>query len=308
MNRIADRKGNITELDSAQDWILEWMYGHMAGRLILRPLVSPLVSKLVGIFLSSGISCFLIRPFVQVCDIDLSGCEKRPFYSYNDFFQRKMLPGVRPVNAEPEVFVSPCDGKVSVWKMDQTSVFRIKHTQYTARQLLRNKKLADRYAGGYLWVFRLSVADYHRYIYIDRGVESEGIRIPGVFHTVNPAANDVVPVYKENTREYSLLRTENFGTVLQMEVGALLVGRIENFRRGRVFCRGQEKGVFAYGGSTILLMTQKGRVIPDRDLLENSRRGTETAVLQGEAVGRADCRKQFSKHCTKQESRTPAEE
>ena len=118
-------------------------------------------------------------------------------------------------------------------------------------------------------------------------MESESVRIPGVFHTVNPVANDVFPVYKENTREYSLLRTENFGTVLQMEVGALLVGKIENHRQGRVFRRGQEKGAFAFGGSTILLMTQKGRVYPDQDLLEYSRRGIEVSVRQGEAVGRA---------------------
>lgn len=101
---------------------------------------------------------------------------------------------------EPEHFVSPCDGKVSVSKLDEKSVFQIKHTRYTAERLLRNRKLAKAYAGGYLWVFRLSVEDYHRYIYIDRGVESESVRIPGVFHTVNPVANDVFPVYKENTR------------------------------------------------------------------------------------------------------------
>ena len=154
-------------------------------------------------------------------------------------------------------------------------------------RLLRNRKLAELYAGGYLWVFRLSVEDYHRYIYIDRGVESKPVRIPGVYHTVNPVANDEVPVYKENTREYSLLRTENFGTVLQMEVGALLVGKIVNHRRGNVVRRGQEKGMFAFGGSTILLMTQKGKVSPDRDLMEYSRKGIETMVRQGETVGRA---------------------
>lgn len=285
MYRIADRRGNITELDSMQDRLLEWLYGHVAGRLLLRPLVSPAVSKMGGIVLSSGISRLLIRPFVHVCSIDLAGCEKRPYRSYNDFFQRKMLPGARPVETAPEAFVSPCDGKASIWKIGKDSVFRIKHTPYTVRQLLRNRKLADRYAGGYLWIFRLSVEDYHRYIYIDRGVESEHVWIPGVYHTVNPVANDVLPIYKENTREYCLLRTENFGTVLQMEVGALLVGKIENHRHGRVFRRGQEKGAFAFGGSTILLMTQKGCVAPDPDLLENSRRGIETVVRQGETVG-----------------------
>lgn len=287
MYRIANRKGNVREQDSAQDRLLEWMYGHMAGRLLLRPLISPAVSKLGGRILSSGASRLLIRPFVRAGGIDMAGYEQGPFRSYNDFFQRKAAPGARPVEMAPECFVSPCDGKVSVSKIDRRSAVQIKHTRYTVERLLRNRKLAELYAGGYLWVFRLSVEDYHRYIYIDRGVESKPVRIPGVYHTVNPVANDEVPVYKENTREYSLLRTENFGMVLQMEVGALLVGKIVNHRRGNVVRRGQEKGMFAFGGSTILLMTQKGKVSPDRDLMEYSRQGIETMVRQGETVGRA---------------------
>ena len=66
----------------------------------------------------------------------------------------------------------------------------------------------------------------------------------------------------------------------------MLVGKIEN-RPGRKHVqRGQEKGNFAFGGSTIILMTQKNRVIPDGDILEYSSRGIETRVLLGERVGR----------------------
>ena len=120
--------------------------------------------------------------------------------------------------------------------------------------------------------------DYHRYIYIDDGFESRRVHIPGELHTVNPVANDVYPIYKENTREYALLKTVNFGTVLMMEVGALMVGRIENVPlRGRVK-RGKEKGNFAFGGSTVILMTQKERVLPDPDIFMNSEKGIETRV------------------------------
>ena len=114
---------------------------------------------------------------------------------------------------------------------------------------------------------------------------SRNVHIPGVFHTVNPAASDRFPVYKENTREYCLLRSENFGTLLQMEVGAMLVGQIENNPGNKTVARGQEKGHFAFGGSTVILMTQKGRVVPDQDLLESSRREIATRVQLGEKVG-----------------------
>ena len=98
-------------------------------------------------------------------------------------------------------------------------------------------------------------------------------------------ANDQYPIYKENTREYVLLHTERLGTLVQMEVGALLVGKIINHARGSRVRRGWEKGRFAFGGSTVILMTEKGAVCPDRDILENSGRGMETKVKLGERVG-----------------------
>ena len=102
---------------------------------------------------------------------------------------------------------------------------------------------------------------------------------------MNPVANDVYPIYKENTREYSLLRSRHFGTVLMMEVGALMVGKIENHSESSSVKRGQERGNFAFGGSTIILMIQKDKVLPDQDILKNSRRGIETRVHLGEKTG-----------------------
>lgn len=186
----------------------------------------------------------------------------------------------------PEAFVSPCDSRVSVYPISENCHVKIKHTSYTVAELLKNPVLAKRYEGGLLWVFRLCVDDYHRYIYIDDGFESRRVHIPGELHTVNPVANDVYPIYKENTREYALLKTVNFGTVLMMEVGALMVGRIENVPlRGRVKTGGKEKGNFAFGGSTVILMTQKERVLPDPDIFMNSEKGIETRVKLGERIG-----------------------
>lgn len=98
-------------------------------------------------------------------------------------------------------------------------------------------------------------------------------------------ANDAYPIYKENSREYSLLKTENFRTMLMMEVGALFVGKIENRPRRASVKRGEEKGNFAFGGSTIVLITEKNAVKPDEDILKNSQAGMETRVLMGEKIG-----------------------
>ena len=309
MNRTADRNGNIKEEHSIQDRFLEWMYGHAAGRILLRPLVCPAFSRLGGLMLSTRLSALFVRPFIRLSEIDMSDYEKRKYTSYNDFFTRRLVPGARSIDQTPEHFISPCDSRLSVYRIGggengredsgkngredsgkngeyggQCAV-NIKYTRYTVASLLKSRRLAAEYAGGYLWVFRLCVDDYHRYSYVDNGTVSGGSRIPGVFHTVNPAANDVCPIYKENTREYSFLESEQFGTILQMEVGALLVGKIENHLHIGAVSRGQEKGHFAFGGSTVILMTKKGKVRPDRDILENSKQGIETRVLLGEKVG-----------------------
>lgn len=287
MNKVADRQGNIQEENSLQDRFLAWMYGHLAGRILLRPLVTPAFSRIGGRVLSTRLSALAVKPFVRSNHIDLTLCEKQNFSSYNDFFTRKLRPEARAVDMSGNVFISPCDGRLSVCEIGENSVLEIKHTRYSLESLLKDRKLPRAFSGGIAWVFRLCVDDYHRYIYVDDGAKSSNHRISGVYHTVNPVANDCRPIYKENTREYSLLRSEHFGTVLMMEVGALLVGKIENHHGASTVHRGQEKGGFAFGGSTIILLTQPGRVTPDRDIVRNSRHGIETRVRLGEQVGRS---------------------
>lgn len=282
----ADRHGNIIENNSFQDRLLDRLYSSLPGRFLLRPLVSPCFSRLGGCVLNSSISRIVIPAFIRANQIDMTEYEDRVYRSYNDFFTRKIRPGARVIDQTPEHLISPCDSRLSVYPIGENCCVRIKHTHYTVGELLKSDSLSRRYQGGYLWVFRLCVDDYHRYIYVDHGTESERRFLPGVFHTVNPVANDAYPIYKENTREYSLLRSEHFGTILMMEVGALLVGKIENQSHIGSVKRGQEKGHFSFGGSTIILMTQRERVVPDEIILENSVKGIETRVRMGERIGR----------------------
>lgn len=280
--------GQSGDLTSFQDRLLSGLYGHAAGRMLLRPLVSPAFSYLGGKALDCRLSALAVGPFVRANHIDLSSCQKQQFSSYNDFFTRELRPEARPVDFRPEVLVSPCDARLSVYPVTREGRFTIKHTEYTVESLLRSHSLGSRYLGGNLWLFRLCVEDYHRYIYPVDALKSKNVSIPGIFHTVNPVANDYYPVYKENTREYCLLRTARFGTVLMMEVGALLVGRIENrHHMEKSVRRGEEKGNFAFGGSTILLLTQAGAARPDDVFMRNTAEGRETKVKLGERVGAA---------------------
>lgn len=283
--RYKDREGNLKGKNGFQDKLLKSLYGNVLGRAVIKCLTVPLVSELGGKILDSSFSKVIIPPFVKMNHIDLSLCEQNKFKSYNAFFKRKFKADAREINMQENVFISPCDAKLTVYPIGKESRFCIKHTSYTVEELLKNKKTAAKYEGGYAWVFRLSVEDYHRYCYVASGVKSRNVRIPGVFHTVNPVANDVYPIYKENTREYSLLKTEEFGTILMMEVGALMVGKIENRHEEREVKRGEEKGNFAFGGSTIILLTQKDKVCVDRDILKNTECAYETLVKMGEKIG-----------------------
>lgn len=282
-----DLNGKLVKYNGGQDKVLSYLYTNIWGRMMLKPLVKPQISKLAGQYLSSAHSVSMIEPFIQKNNIDMSSYQKREYTSFNDFFTRKIKEGKRPIPENPNLLISPCDCKATIYKIQENTTFSIKHTEYTLRSLLRSPKLAKRFRGGYAFLLRLTVDDYHRYVYAASGKQSKNYHIDGSFHTVNPIANDYLPIYKENTREYTVIHTEEFGDVIQMEVGALLVGKISNHTESRTVVRGEEKGFFEYGGSTIVILTQKNRITPREDLLKNTTRGYETKLLQGHVLGKA---------------------
>lgn len=283
--KYIDRKGMETIVNSNQDELLEKLYTCRIGRTVLKVLISPIVSKIGGLVLNSKVSTIAIKPFVKNNHIDLSQYENKNYNSYNDFFTRKIKASNRPIAMEADKLISPCDGKVSVYPIHENQYFCIKHTWYHLESLLHSKKLAERFQGGYACIFRLTVDNYHRYCYMDDGVKSKNYHIRGVFHTVNPIANDFYPIYKENTREFCLLKSEHFGELLIMEVGALLVGKINNYHEKKKVSKGMEKGKFEFGGSTIIVLIEKDRVKIDKDLIENTQNGFETIVKLGEQIG-----------------------
>lgn len=283
--KCLDRNGYEIKQNETQNKTLAFLYQTKLGRIFLAILVKPWVSKFIGLLLDLPVSRCIIMPFIKKSKIDLSEYENQKYSSYNDFFIRKIKDGCRKIDYQPEHLISPCDSKLSVYSISSDARFKIKDTMYSMESLLRSRKLAAHYNEGLMLVFRLTVDNYHRYCYIDSGTKTKNHRIPGVFHTVNPLANDVVPIYKENTREFSVLKSENHGNILMMEVGALLVGKIVNYHESAKVTRGEEKGRFEFGGSTIIICLEKGKIIMDKDILDNSLNGVETAVKMGEKIG-----------------------
>jgi len=267
--------------------MLHFLYETIPGRAILKLLVHPNLSQLCGRFLDSSFSRFLIPLFVNKNNIDLTVCEKdkiNMFDSFNDCFCRKLKGDARIIDKSHKALISPCDGLLSVYKINEDLVIPVKQSQYSIEDLLQDKCLADKFRDGYCFVFRLCVNHYHRYCFPDNGSIILTKKIPGILHTVRPVALRKLPVFIENSREYALLSSHNFGELIQMEVGAMLVGKINNHRIDGTFIKGQEKGHFLYGGSTIIILTQKDSVKPVIDVEINTANAVETPVLFGEKI------------------------
>ena len=199
---------------------------------------------------------------------------------------RKLKDNARKVETNENTMISPCDGKLTVVPIKKGLALPVKQSIYSIQSLLRDKRLADRYEGGYALVYRLCVDNYHRYCYVESGKKSRNRFIPGVLHTVRPIALENRPVFIENCREYTCIKTERFGILTQMEVGAMLVGKISNHLAGKgPVKRGSEKGTFLYGGSTIIVLVEPDKLTVDDHILESSKMGREFPVLYGQRIG-----------------------
>ena len=262
---------------------LRFLYNNAFGRFLLRPLISRPISKLAGAYLSSRLSKGLIKKFVKNNNIDLNEFYSDNFRCFNDCFCRKIKEGKRPLE---EGLIAPCDGLLSVYPIEDGLVLPIKQSQYSIAELLDDDVLAKEFDGGTVLVFRLCVNHYHRYSYFDDGVKGDNKFIKGRLHTVRPIALAQYPVFAQNCREMTVMDTVHFGKAVQVEVGAMLVGKIANLHGSGPIKRGEEKGMFLYGGSTVVLLLQKDAATLPDELYENTRLGLETPVRMGQQIGK----------------------
>ncbi len=267
--------------------MLTFLYHTAFGRMLLKILCQPKLSALVGRFLDSRASLPLIRPFVRNNHIDLSEYESG-FSCFNDCFCRKIKPGLRVFEKDGAALCAPCDGYLSAYRISDRTVLGVKQSRYTITDLLQDEDLADRFTDGLCLVFRLCVNHYHRYTYFDDCKKGENVAIPGILHPVRPVALSAYPVFVQNSREYTVMETAHFGTAVQIEVGALLVGKIHNLHGEGDYVRGAEKGCFLYGGSTIILLLEKGAASLISPFAKTLGTGREIPVQMGEKIGTSE--------------------
>lgn len=214
------------------------------------------------------------------------------FKTFNDFFYRKLKPSARPTESpdDPRRLVSAADCRLMVFEtVSEATKLWIKGREFSIARLLGDayREEAERYVGGPLAIFRLAPQDYHRFHVPVDGRIGEMRDVKGEYYTVNPQAiRSALDVYGENVRKIVPIDSPQFGRVMVVCVGAMMVGSIKiTVEEGQDVKRGQELGYFAFGGSTIVVLFERGAVEWDEDLVINGRACLETLVRVGMGIG-----------------------
>ncbi len=261
------------------------IFGKMLTGLLLK---RKFVSKIVSLRYKSKASRKMIPSFMEQYGISSEDLDKpvSEYESFNDFFTRTRADALKVPESDisPKALISPADSRLMVHKIKEGSVFSVKGQLYTVADFLQSEEDSKLYENGLCLVFRLCPTDYHRYCFPDSGKICGCRKIKGFYRSVNTFF--VSPkVHVSNYREVSTLDTEDFGKMAFAEVGAMLIGKVVNTFEGQEFAKGQEKGYFEYGASTVVLLLREDAAEIDADILEQSAAGRECLVKYGEKIG-----------------------
>ena len=317
---IIERKtGRLIQEEEYGQKAIYFLYHHFLGRLLLKMIFArPYFSFLRGLYYNSFLSKKEIAPFVEKYGLSKELLKKK-YQSFGEFFSRKEAVYLREAGKLP--FYASASGKVLAYKIDEEGriilppgvqkegagkkenfhflPLEIKGNFYSIEKILK-APCPEFLKGGTLLIFRLSLPDYHRYIFPAEGKLLRIKIIKGRLDSVRKEAAHF-KAFSENKREISLLELNGMGKILHVEVGAMLVGHIHNHvkvesifdggvnknRKRKTeyrFKAGEEKGYFSLGGSTIVEMLSD-KIVIDEDLFENTGKGLETKLEIGERIG-----------------------
>lgn len=293
--RVYDRMNKKEVIEKVYgEMFVSWLYDYKIGQLFTKNVfIRKPLSQAMGLYYSSRASIKKIKPFLKNFNIDMEEfvIPDKGFQSFNDFFIREFKPGRRPFSHQLKDVCAPAEGRYLAFEnfsMNQT--FEVKGARINVKELVRDDKLAESFNGGTCLIARLCPVDYHRFHFHDAGILKSFRIIYGKLHSVNPKALRYDPtIFMGNYREVSVFDAQNTGPTLYVEVGALGVGAIiQTAQVGHTVVRGQEKGYFEFGGSTVIMIFRKGTITLSEDILNNSHQNVETLLRLGETFAQAN--------------------
>ncbi len=194
--------------------------------------------------------------------------------SFNAWFTRELKPGVRTFDASPDAFLSPCDGRISeTGPLRKDRILQAKGKDYTLQDLLAGDPVCEKLVDGFFSTIYLSPRDYHRIHMPLTGQLQRMIHVPGKLFSVAPYTARKIPnLFARNERVIAIFETD-FGPLVMVLVGAMLVSSTETVWAGEVtpnknkdvtvtgysgkdicLSKGDEMGRFNMGSTVILLM------------------------------------------------------
>jgi phosphatidylserine decarboxylase len=222
----------------------------------------------------------LVRDFSIACwrmfsDLDLSEARKTEFKSLHDCFTRELRPGLRPVDPDPDIVVSPSDAIVGAFgAIADTELFQVKGAFYSLLDLVGDPALVNAHRNGRFVTLRLTSSMYHRFHAPHDGRIERVTLISGDTWNVNPIAlKRIERLFCKNERAVIRMRLEGGEALTLVPVAAILVASIRlhflditlnaQSRGPTVFpCdtavhKGDELGWFEHG-STIIVLASDG--------------------------------------------------
>lgn len=281
-----------TEQIYGEKW-LRFAYENPAGRFFVWLAARrAFFSRWYGWKMRKPASALRVLPFITEYNLNVDEFAKSAFdyKTFNEFFYRALKPAARPIADGARIAVFPADGRhLAMPDVDTADGFYVKGAKFSLGELLGDESLAIKFAGGAMLISRLCPVDYHRFHFPVGGVPNEPRLINGWLYSVSPVAlRRNVRYLVENKRELTLIESPEFGTVAVLEVGATNVGSItQSFVPGRTMAKGDEKGLFAFGGSCVITLFQRGRIRFDADLLSSSEQHLELYAKMGDRLGEA---------------------
>lgn len=272
---------------------LRWTYETTTGKMGLWILAKRAIfSHWYGWRMNKPVSAERIRPFIAQYGLDegefLDGIQS--YSSFNDFFYRKLKDSARPLVAGAKEIALPADARhLGISNLGEVEGLFAKGQFFDLKALLGSVSLADSYPRGTAVISRLCPVDYHRYHSPVAGKIVEQRLINGPLYSVSPIALRKSMGYLwENKRVLTVIDTPDLGRVSFLAIGATCVGSIfMTAKEGDTVEKGGELGYFAFGGSCVITIFERGRVQLADDLVENGSKQLEVYAKVGDLLGTA---------------------
>ncbi|MCF7852007.1 MAG: archaetidylserine decarboxylase [Simkaniaceae bacterium] len=292
---------NVVEEKIYGGTFLKILYGNAPfvswiGKVLL-PFICrlPMASKWYGFLQKRSFSKAKIIPFIHKFHVTSDEFEKpvEAFESFNDFFIRKLKRDARPIEMRDDVLILPSDGRfLALPNAYESGEIWVKGQSIDIKELLGyDQELIKRYDWGSMLIARLAPVDYHRFHFPCDCIPSEPKLINGPLYSVNPIAlKNNIRYLTQNKRVLTLLETRDFGVIAYIEIGATHVGSIhQTFTPGQPYKKGDEKGYFSFGGSSLILLFEQNRILFSQDLIENTQNQIETYAHMGQVMALKVC-------------------